>query len=261
MSGYWWCLLLPILALLLAVIAVVVLVGPRLLWNMTMPVWGASVGGMYPSAPSMPAVVSDSTEDLLEKYEAILAERAPHVLDALQPGLNESRIAELEKQHDFELSDDLRALYRWRNGTPRDVYFDALPVSLDAFPDHRFVPLEEAIALRDELVTELRKSRGLSRLLGGTVKHRVTWLAVFQDPAGDGYYFDPERSPAQGSFFFNFAEDGTYIFYPSARNYLAEIIEGFNADVYGVVEEAVTTRDFYAAQKLHERFGAAHQWQ
>lgn len=91
-------------------------------------------GDMYPPAPPMPAVVAESAEELLGRYEAKLADEAPNVLTALQPGLSDEEIDALEAQYGVTLPPDLRALYRWRNGTAAD----SPPV--DAFPDHRSCP-------------------------------------------------------------------------------------------------------------------------
>lgn len=68
----------------------------------------------YPKASSMPADVEASMDQVLARLEAALSSSAPEILAALEPGLTERRLAELEKEGGFRLSPELRALYRWR---------------------------------------------------------------------------------------------------------------------------------------------------
>jgi hypothetical protein len=64
------------------------------------------------------------------------------------------------------------------------------------------------------------------------------------DLAGDGYFYDPGRSEAQGWFFFCFAEDGSYVFFRAFRNYLAAVVEGEKTNVFtggpGGVDTAIS---------------------
>ena len=206
---------------------------------------------LYPKAPAMPPTLAESVESLLAKYEEILRTRAPAVLASLQPGLNDAQIDTFESRHAFKLPRDLRTLYRWRNGT-------ADTSSLDAFPDHRFIPLDEAIATRDSIRGQVARSTPAEREAYVTLAgHRAPWLGVVTDPAGDGYFFDPNRSEAEGSFFFSFAEDGTYIFFPAFRNFLAAVIAGNEAGVLRFGDKGAETADFTRAQNIWLRYGAA----
>ena len=75
-------------------------------------------GEMYPRAPAMPPTVPETAGDLLSRFERILRDRAPEVLASMQRGLTDARIDALQSRHGFVLPPDLRALYRWRNGSP-----------------------------------------------------------------------------------------------------------------------------------------------
>src|SRR6185437_6451749 len=77
------------------------------------------------------------------------------------------------------------------------------------------LPLADALADRDQ-IRAATKSVNVDSMLTG---HRRNWLPVFQDPAGDGYYYDPDRAAKPGHFFYNFMEDNTYRFYPSLATY------------------------------------------
>lgn len=241
------------LILVLAVATVVlVYLNPLILLKLFIPV--PSPDEMYPPAPAMPPVVAEPIEDLLSAYETFLEANTSDVFAALQPGLSDSEIDELEAAHSINLTDDLRALYRWRNGTPRSAH-------IDAFPDHEFVPLGDALAARDILHDQVKaETPAQQKLHAAYAGHRDDWVDLIVDIAGDGYFFDPARSESQGSFFFCFAEDGSYFFYPAFRNYLAEVVEGVKTGVFVAGPSGIETADFDKAYALSERFGAAPQY-
>lgn len=238
-----WFVVIGVLLLAAVVGASVIFVIGR---NMLM----AFQGAQYPKAPPMPAAVPDKVEDLLARFEQLLDKQAPKLLAALQPGLSRERIEELEKQHQFKLPPDLRALYHWRNGTPRNN-------SLDIFPDHRFVPLDEAAAEREELRRQVKEGNPLQRgVWAAFAGHREAWLGLIVDAAGDGYFFDPGRAEDEGSFFFNFAEDGSFIFFPAFRNVLKAVVEGHEAGFLRFGARGAETADFNRQHALWQRYGA-----
>jgi cell wall assembly regulator SMI1 len=204
----------------------------------------------YPHAPAMPPVVTISIDDLIPQYEAFLRTKAPVVFSALQPGLTNSQIDGIETKYSLKLPLDLRALYQWRNGTPRIA-------SVNTFPDHEFVPLEIALANRGELRKQVKagtpeQQQAYSAYAG----HRDSWVGLIVDAAGDGHFFDPKRSESEGSFFFCMAEDGNYVFYPAFRNYLAAVVEGEKSGIFVSGPQGVGTADFAKAQELWCRYGA-----
>src|SRR5881628_1301598 len=59
-------------------------------------------------------------------------------------------------------------------------------------------------------------------------KHRQlkqSWVHVLDDGAGDGYFYDPERTDATGAFFYHMAEGGYYVWFPSFRNFVSGVME------------------------------------
>lgn len=108
----------------------------------------------YPTASNMPPVVDEPMPTLLNRFEAVLKEKAPSVASALQPGLSEAEIAKLETEYNVQLPDDLRLLYQWHNGIPRDSEPTITPL-------HEFYPLEHALKQRAELVSQMTTSSGL----------------------------------------------------------------------------------------------------
>jgi cell wall assembly regulator SMI1 len=204
----------------------------------------------YPHAPPMPPVVTTPIADLLSQHEAFLKSNAPAISASLQLGLTDTQIDTIETKYGLKLPPDLRALYRWRDGTPRTA-------ALAAFPDHDFVPLELALTNRDDLRKQVKAGTSeQQQVYSAYAGHRDSWVGLIVDAAGDGHFFDPARSESEGSFFFCFAEDGNYIFYPTFRNYLAAVIEGENSGVFAPGPQGLQTVDFLKAQQLWCRFGA-----
>lgn len=120
------------------------------------------------------------------------------------------------------------------------------------------MPLDEALAERDALRQQVKTSTAVQQTAyAAYAGHRDSWLGLIIDPAGDGYFFDPERTEAQGSFFFNFNETGDYTFYPAFRNHLAEVLEGYEAGVFQFGTHGAETADFHRAATIGQRYGAS----
>jgi hypothetical protein len=166
----------------------------------------------YPKAKNLPPVVSQDVEQLLGRLQAAIETNAPAVAQALQPGLSEPQISTLEAQGGFRLSSDLRVFYKWHNGMGTNAVFGLLP-------GQRFLPLEQCVAER----ALVRQQRGAAfAIFAG---HRKSWVHVLDDGAGDGYFYDPERTDATGAFFYYMAESGYYVWFPSFRNFVSGVIE------------------------------------
>jgi cell wall assembly regulator SMI1 len=205
---------------------------------------------LYPRPAMLPTVVNETVEELLARYEKLIEEKGPRIASTLQNGLTDAEIGALESQHHFKLTADLRALYHWRNGTPREAL-------LNAFPGHEFTPLEDALKGRAAWQHELTAaSPDDQRLHAVFTKHRESWLGLIVDGSGDGYFYDPDRLESEGSFFFSFAEDGHYIFFPAFRNYLAMVIEGCESGTFDFGDRGVETRDFEKSSMLQSKYGA-----
>ena len=80
--------------------------------------------------------------------------------------------------------------------------------------------------------------------------------ACLDDGAGDGYFYDPERTDAEGAFFFHFAEVGYYIWFPSLRNFLSGVIECYRTQAIKVAADGKSLEeDFDRTEKVWSRFG------
>lgn len=199
----------------------------------------------YPKATTMPPMIDESMESLLDRLEKVLGEKAPKVAAALQPGLSDEEIARLEEQYDIRLTEDLRSLYLWHNGIPCITGPAMTPL-------HEFYPLEDALKQRADLVRDVKSQGGvMEEMLAPT----LPWMPVFLDAAGDGYYFDPERTADEGAVFDNFRETGSYTFFPSIRNVIAGFVECYEQGCYYVGNDGRVEGDFEAAQKVWRKYG------
>jgi cell wall assembly regulator SMI1 len=176
----------------------------------------------YPKPGPLPAAVTEPTETLLNRLQKTLEKNAPEIAHQLQPGLSEAEINAQEMAGGFVLPAEIRALYRWHNGQA--------PASPDGLlPGLRFLPLETTVRERQLLSQQLRAEGFWSRLnFKIFAGHRRSWVPILDDGSGDGYYVDPDRSDAEGAFFYNFSEVRFYTWFPAFRNFLTGLIECYD---------------------------------
>ena len=238
----WFTAAIVLLALIVVVV-VAILAGPQL-----------QRAVFYPEARGLPPVVTAATEQLLDRLQAVLETNAPIVAQALQPGLSEAEIAALESKGGFRLSPDLRALYRWHNGMGTNH-------ALQFLPGHWFVPLDELVKDRAITGQQLAAASGLQRTFFAVFAgHTKEWLRVLDDGAGDGYFFDLQRTDAEGAFFFHFAEDSYYIWFPSVRNFLAGVIECYETGAVKVGSDGQSLEEnAEQSQQIWEKLGKSNQ--
>jgi len=205
----------------------------------------------------MPPVVGETTEQILAKLENALKQQAPQLLEFLQPGLSDQEITELERRAGVQLPDDIKALYRWRNGCKLEQMKPSGRLSDVPVPNHRFVPLGEALGLQTVLSNQLAHvttvQKGAFEVFAG---HRKSWVSLFDDGAGDGYFFDPKRASAIGAVFYCFAEDRTYVFFPSIKNLLAGIVKCYEKGAY-TWKDGQLDNNFELSERIWDEFGAS----
>ena len=118
----------------------------------------------------------------------------------------------------------------------------------------RFLPLEEVVAER----ALMRQQSGAA--FGIFAGHRKSWLHVLDDGAGDGYFYDPERTDAQGAFFFHSAEVGHYVWFPSLRNFLSGVIECYQSQAVKVAGDGKSLEeDADRTEKIWSRLGKSKE--
>jgi cell wall assembly regulator SMI1 len=208
----------------------------------------------YPKPRGLPPVVSQTTEQLLARLQAVLETNVPVVASAVQPGLSDAQIAALESQGGFRLSDDLRAFYRWHNGITRTS-------TIGLLAGQRFVPLDEVVQERLLVGQQVASGSGVQRAAFSVFAgHRKGWIQILDDGAGDGYFYDPKRTDSEGAFFYHFAEDSHYLWFPSVRNFLAGVIECYESRaVRSGADGKSLDEDFDRTQKIWERFAKSSE--
>jgi cell wall assembly regulator SMI1 len=203
----------------------------------------------YPDAGPMPPVVSESMDEVLARFEAALQKHAPDSLQHLQPGLSTETIAELERAGGFQLPEEMRALYRWRNGVPPQDFTDIIPI-------HRFRSLEEVVEIRKLHAREREQGSAAMRAFDDALfGHRTRSIPIFEDIAGDGYFYDPERRLEEGAVYYNFLETGTFQFYPSLKNLLVGLSECYETGAYSLDAEGRIEADYDKSAEILSKYG------
>lgn len=204
----------------------------------------------YPRPTQLPENVDGDTEALLKRFEAALRAHLPDVLDALQPGLSEDQISAIESQFGFRLTGELRALYRWRNGSAPEPRHDLIP-------GHTFLPLDHAAQLRAEHRRQISAAPLVQRIAYYIFAgHRTNWLTVLDDGCGDGYFYDPAARRRPGNFFYHFAEDRQYRFFPSLTNFLAGASECYESRIYRAGHRGRAAENYEQSFPLWQRYSA-----
>jgi cell wall assembly regulator SMI1 len=210
----------------------------------------------YPIAPPMPAVVNETMAEILARLDAILKTNASETEAHLQPGLSVADISKLELQYHVQIPDEIKEIYEWHNGTLAGTNF----MGDDFIPGDRFLPLEETLENNASMLngtTSLQRA-AYKAMLG----YRDSWICLLSDSGGDGYWFDPKRTPAQGAVFYNFNEEGAYTFFPSVKNLMAGIVKCYEQGIYRVkagTSPPQLDEDFERSANIWNEFGVSHQ--
>ena len=144
---------------------------------------------------------------LLDEIEKCLQQLHHSCLDHLNPGLSFQKIQELFEEIPLQPTQDLRALYTWRNGSE-----DSEGITLGElafFPGFYLMSLEESI----QTYLELRETDAWGK----------SWFPIFASGGGDFYAMNlaPE---AQGQILgFYVFEEETQVEYRSLKSMLATL--------------------------------------
>lgn len=112
----------------------------------------------------------------LSQLDNHLREKRPEYYAALQPPLTGEEIAALEKKYDITLPEDVKQLYKWKNGQG-DSY--------EAFVNNSmFVPLEQALAAREELTAMIGYDFEIENWWN------AHWLPIFDNGGGSSICYD-----------------------------------------------------------------------
>ena len=194
-----------------------------------------------PMTSEMPAVIEEDMDEIMHEFETEAIKNQPSIEASLRPGINDEKLMEAETALGAPLHPEMRTFYRWHDG---------LAGGLQLFPGYEFYSLEEAIQTNEEL-NQAYKEKGMQFFMA----HEASWLILFPDPAGDGYYYDYKQDYARGGVFFNFRESAYYLYFPSIKNLLAALTECYRQGAY----QGVETLDFDLELKIMRKYGQESQ--
>ncbi len=183
---------------------------------------------MYPVPTGLPPEVATELPELLSRLEKLIEKKRPQSVQYLQEGLTGQELDDLQMKYKILLPYELREFYKWHNGSRRFSNNKYMPDN-QFIPGKDFVPLEDA--LKNNLEIKKYKDKHQYSFLPDLTFNN-SWIQIFDDGAGDGYYFDPQRSGDQGYVFDSFLETGYFRFYPSLKNLLMEFIECYEKDIF-----------------------------
>ena len=116
--------------------------------------------------------------------------------------------------------------------------------------------ISERTVLREQIASATAAQNTAVTVFAG---HKQDWVHVLNDGAGDGYFFDPHRTDTEGAFFFNFAEDGYYVWFPSFRNFLAGLIECYESGCIKLAADGKSLEeDFDRTREIWDQFAKSN---
>jgi cell wall assembly regulator SMI1 len=184
----------------------------------------------------------------LNKIEFHLARLGRDVVNLLQRGLKENELNELESQLPFLLTEEIRFLFEWRNGT-HTKEGDVLD-ELNFFPGFYFPSLEEAIAIYGE-----RRD---------APQWRPEWFPVFVDGAGD-FYVVPchkKRQEQCGVIGFIHGEPFHSVEYKNLSSMLETLSSAYDQEVFYLDDDDNLEMDYDAYRVVARRFNPGiSEWQ
>jgi cell wall assembly regulator SMI1 len=120
---------------------------------------------------------SDGENSIIQHLDSQLASLRPDYYVQLNPPLSMADIQALETSYSVLLPDDLKALYRWKNGQKSNCYQSFVNNST-------FIPLEEA----------LHTAKELTAMIGTDFEAEnwwhPGWIPLFQNGGGDSICYD-----------------------------------------------------------------------
>jgi cell wall assembly regulator SMI1 len=195
--------------------------------------------GQAPIPASLPPVVDESMDSLLQSLESELEKHRPDVIQSLLPGITPEELEHAEALLGQAIHPEMQALYRWHNG---------LANGDELFPGYGFWSLENAIQTNQEFALKYQE-KGVSLLMA----HEKNWLTLFPDVAGDGYYYDPMRTYENGCIFYIFRESNYYRYFPSVKNLLKAIVDCYQNGVYPQGADP----NFEVEEQIMDKYGVA----
>lgn len=116
-------------------------------------------------------------KEIIQKLDVLLSNARPEFYEGLNEPLSDNEISSLEKKFDVKLPDDLKTLYKWKNGQSEDNF--------EAFVNNSmFVSLEEAL----ETCNDYSEMIGVDFEIENWWNEK--WIPIFHNGGGDHICYD-----------------------------------------------------------------------
>lgn len=116
-------------------------------------------------------------EKTLQELDVKIHKIRPEFYSNLGSSLSDEEIKELEKEYNVQLPEDLKALYKWKNGQADGCY--------DAFVNNSmFIPLDQALDTAQELTSMIGFDFEIENWW------HEKWIPIFQNGGGDSICYD-----------------------------------------------------------------------
>ena len=155
--------------------------------------------------------------ELIEKLDRQLAGLRPEYYQELKPSLSDLEIQNLQEQYKIRLPEDLKTLYKWKNGQNQNCYESFVNNSM-------FVSLEDALDTAAELTSMIGSDFEIENWWN------ENWIPVFHNGGGDYICLDCEgtftKNPGQLIEFWHADEDRNVIA-PSLKFFISQIVKHY----------------------------------
>jgi cell wall assembly regulator SMI1 len=154
--------------------------------------------------------------ELLTRFERWLAANLPDYYNSLQPGVTDAELVAFETKLGHKLTDDFRALYKWRNGS--------LEPGFPPLPWYYWLPLEESLRYQSSGTIEGFEA-------APWLEWHPHWLVVESDGSGSFLLYDPVGvwEGHSGQLIQWAHADANYVKYSGIRAWLAVLVETLEA--------------------------------
>ncbi|MCC9062795.1 SMI1/KNR4 family protein [Flavobacterium piscisymbiosum] len=169
--------------------------------------------------------VKNIMNELIEKLDKQLARLRPEYYQELKPSLSDLEIQNLEVQYKIQLPDDLKTLYKWKNGQNQNCYESFVNNSM-------FLSLEDILSTAAELTSMIGSDFEIENWWN------ENWMPVFHNGGGDYICFDCE-----GTFTGNAGQVIEYWHADEDRNVIAPNLIAFISQIVKYYE-TTNSQDF-----------------
>ena len=153
-------------------------------------------------------------EDLINRMDDWLRENRPEYYSKLLPGIDDAALDRVESQFQLQLPAEFRALYRWRNGQPPNVF--------ESFQENWMFP-----RLKDIVDTKKMLDSMIGEDFDEPTWWRRGWIPFLSNGGGDHLCLDltAEDGGTPGQIILFWHDEGDRdIEFPSVRRWLSDLV-------------------------------------